>query len=168
MAATTGRNQIADNGFIRELLALDLDPGQFVVFGSAPLLVHGLRTAVRDLDVVARGDVMAWARRTGTPGVGAYSGDPVWQLCGGRVQFSERWITNRWDSAELIENAEVVGGLRFARLRDVLDYKLELRRPKDLADIERIREHLRKADQAGPRLRACCAAGTGPAAGGAE
>lgn len=145
MATITGAMRIRDNKFIRELVALNLEPDQFVIFGSAPLLVHGLRTTIRDIDVVARGEVMAWARQTGTRGVGAYSGDPVWQLSGGRLQFSAGWITSLWSSDDLIERAEVIDGLRFARLRDVLQYKMELYRPKDLVDIARIRAYLRKS-----------------------
>ena len=139
MATTPDADRLFRNGLVRELVAMDLDPDQFVVFGSAPLLAHGLRTTIRDLDVVARGDVLAWAQRTGTPGVGAYSGDPVWQFGHGRIQFSAGWITPRWDVDALVDGAEVIGGLRWARLTDVLRYKRELRRPKDLADIAKIR-----------------------------
>lgn len=140
MAAAVDITLIRDNLLIRELLAMHLDSDDFVIFGSAPLLAHGLRARVRDLDVVARGKVMRWAREAGAPGVGTYSGDPVWQL--GRIQFSEGWITSRWDTDELIDNAEVIEGLRFARLGDVLRYKKELHRPKDLIDILAIEGYL--------------------------
>jgi hypothetical protein len=141
----TRENPALANELVRDLMGLDLDPHQFVIFGSAPLLVHGLRETVRDLDVVARGEVIACARQTGTPAIGAHSGDPVWQLGDGRLQFSAGWITSSWNTDDLIANAELVGGLRFARLSDVLRYKMELRRPKDLADIERIQSHLRNS-----------------------
>ncbi|MGW3999872.1 hypothetical protein [Amycolatopsis sp. NPDC004772] len=144
MPTTPEADRLFRNRLVRELVALDLDPDQFVVFGSAPLLAHGLRTTIRDLDVVARGDVLTWAKRTGTPGVGAYSGDPVWQFCGGRIQFSAGWITPQWDVGELMDGAEVIGGLRWARPGDVLRYKLELLRPKDRVDIAKIRAYLRR------------------------
>lgn len=139
--ATTSTEQVRDNELIRELAALNLDPEEFVIFGSAPLLVHGLRATIRDLDVVARGDVMAWARRTGSPAVGRHSGAQVWQLNGGRLQFSSGWTNSLWSPDELIDNAQLVDGLRFARLADVLRYKQELRRPKDLIDIANIQAH---------------------------
>lgn len=145
MATIAEAKRICDNKFINELVALNLDPDQFVIFGSSPLLVHGLRATVHDLDVVARGEVMAWVRQTGTPDVGTYSGDPVWHLCRGRLQFSAGWITSLWSPDDLIDSAEIIGGLRFARLRDVLQYKMELRRPKDLVDIARIQAYLRKS-----------------------
>ena len=152
MATTPDANRLFRNRLVRELVAMDLDPGQFVLFGSAPLLAHGLRTTIRDLDVVARGDVLAWAKRAGTPGVGACSGDPVWQFGHGRIQFSAGWITPRWDVDELMDGADVIGGLRWARPEDVLRYKLELLRPKDLADIAKIRAHLRDPVRKPPLL----------------
>lgn len=136
--------RMCDNEFIHELVALNLDPDQFVIFGSAPLLAHGLRATVRDLDIVARGDVMAWARRTGTLGVGSHSGDPVWHLNKGRIQFSAGWITNHWSTDRLIDGAEIIDGLRFAHLRDVLQYKQDLLRKKDLTDIARIQSYLQR------------------------
>lgn len=142
MAPTVEARRIRANPLVRELIAMSLDADQFVVFGSAPLLAHGLRAQVRDLDIVARGAVMQWAQERGTLGVGTHSGDPVWQHLGGRIQFSTGWISDRWDVGELIENAEVIDGLRFACLRDVLSYKQELRRPKDLVDIRAIQTHL--------------------------
>ncbi len=152
MATNPDADRLFRNGLVRELVAMDLDPDQFVVFGSAPLLAHGLRTTIRDLDVVARGDVLTWAKRAGTPGVGVYSGDPVWQFCGGRIQFSAGWISPRWDVGELMDGAEVIGGLRWARPGDVLRYKTELRRPKDRADIAKIRAYLRHPAPKSPQL----------------
>ncbi|HWO63327.1 MAG TPA: hypothetical protein VNO31_25160 [Umezawaea sp.] len=120
---------------IARLVALGLDPGDFVLFGSAPLLAHGLRAEIRDLDVVARGDAWRYAWQHGVRGVGKISGDEVAQFWGGRVQFSRRWIPPARSADELIDTADVVDGLRFARLTDVLAYKQLLRRPKDVADI---------------------------------
>ncbi|MFI5557709.1 hypothetical protein ACIA2T_00395 [Amycolatopsis japonica] len=134
--------QVCGNELIHELMELQLDPDQFVIFGSAPLLAHGLRTIVHDLDIVARGDAMDFARKNGTLRVGRYSGDPVWHLNNGRLQFSAGWITNSWDANQLIDNAEIIQGLRFACLSDVLRYKQELLRKKDLADIARIQSYL--------------------------
>ena len=42
----------------------------------------------------------------------------------------------------LIDNAEVIAGLRFARLVDVLRYKRKLRRAKDAADIAAMHGYL--------------------------
>lgn len=134
--------RVRSNRLIRELRNMGLDPDHFVIFGSAPLLAHGLRTRVSDLDVVARGAVWERVSADGTPALATRSSDRVWQFCQGRLQFSEHWITQDWDTDALIDNAEIIAGLRFAPLMEVLRYKEELKRPKDAADIEALRHHL--------------------------
>lgn len=134
--------------YIRQLRAMDLDPDHFVIFGSAPMLVHGLRSRVSDLDVVARGAVWQQVSASGMPAHGTLSGDRAWQFCCGQLQFFDRWITREWDTDTLIDNADVIDGLRYAPLAEVLRYKQELRRPKDEADIQVLRGHLRATDDA--------------------
>lgn len=142
MQAATPASRLRSNRLVQKLRGMDVNPNDFVIFGSAPLLAHGLRTTVSDLDVVARADVLRRVSSTGTPARGTYSGDRVWQFNGGTLQFSERWITSRWDTDALIDNAEIIDGLRFVPLADVLRYKEELQRPKDEADIAALRTHL--------------------------
>lgn len=54
---------------------------------------------------------------------------------GGLIEFSQGWISDDWDADDLIDGAEIIQGLPFARLSDVLAYKQALSRPKDLRDI---------------------------------
>lgn len=123
---------------IRELVALGLPAEDYVIFGSGPLLAHGIRTELGDLDLVARGAAWQRAERTGTPCRGAVTGGPGYQFDGGRITVFPNWISPDWDTDDLIDRAEVVDGLRFARLQDVLAYKRQLRRPKDVVDIRTI------------------------------
>jgi hypothetical protein len=127
---------------LRKLRRLDLDTEHFVIFGSAPLLVHGLRTDVRDLDVLARNGVWEEVEARGRRTFGRETGDPLRGFYGGRIQFSQRWISDDYDTDALIEQAEVVDGLRFARLEEVLRYKENLGRRKDRRDIDALRAYL--------------------------
>ena len=138
MLGNVERTSVLDNPIITRLIQFGLDSDDFVLFGSAPLLAYGLRKEIRDLDVVARSHTWRHVSACGTPGVGAVSGDPVAHFWDGRIQFSRGWISPAWDPDELIDSAEVIEGLRFARLTDVLAYKQVLGRPKDIADIRRI------------------------------
>jgi hypothetical protein len=134
---------------------LDLDPSDFVIFGSGPMLAHGLRQHVRDLDVVARGK--AWHRisERGIPDVGAISGAPIALFWGGLIQFSAEWISQEWDTDDLINRAEpiqiigteLIQELPFAQLTDVLAYKQRLDRPKDRPDIDVLLDVLRQPSQ---------------------
>ena len=52
---------VSEHPLIRRLASLGLDREHFVIFGSGPLLVQGIRTKIGDLDIVARvGKHRAW------------------------------------------------------------------------------------------------------------
>ena len=154
MFEVAGSATLSGNRLIRGLIKLvddlDLDRRDFVIFGSGPLLAHGLRSHVSDLDIVARG--AAWHRALasgeGCLATGAINGAPMVTFCEGEIQFSSGWITEAWDPDDLIDRAETVEGLPFAPLADVLEYKQILRRPKDLPDIKALLDVLNQP--AGP------------------
>jgi hypothetical protein len=123
-----------------KLRALALPKGDYAVFGSGPLAARGLVGEVRDLDVVARGAAWERAKELG-PVRTAPEGDPVVWLEGGAIEVYGGWVG--WDIDALIDNAEIIDGLPFARLKDVLAFKRSLGRPKDLAHVRLIEEHLR-------------------------
>jgi len=130
---------LSENRLIRRLALLvaelDLDRRDFVVFGSGPLLAHGLRHGVSDLDIVARGRVWRQVRQWGTPGTGSVNGAPMALFWNGLIQFSPGWISADWDADNLIGRAERIQGWPFAPLSEVLAYKRVLLRPKDHRDI---------------------------------
>lgn len=135
---------LSENRLIRRLAMLvselDLDVRDFVIFGSGPLLAHGLRYGIHDLDVVARGP--AWQRvlERGCPGTGSVNGAPMALFWDGLIQFSQGWITADWDADALIDRAQRIEGWPFATLADVLAYKEILLRPKDYPDIAALRQ----------------------------
>jgi hypothetical protein len=137
---------LADNPLIRRLHALvaelDLDPNDFVIFGSGPLLAHGLREHISDLDIVARGETAERAFACGAKVLGEINGAELAVFDDGRIQFSRGWISDAWSADELIDKAKFIGGLRYARLDDVLRFKQALGRLKDLKDIEAIQRFL--------------------------
>ena len=122
------------------LRAVGLPEGDYAVFGSGPLAARGLIREIGDLDVVARGAAWERAKALG-PSSFAPGGDPVVRLGGGDIEVFGGWLG--WDVDALIDRAEVVGELSFARLEDVLAFKLSYGRPKDLAHARLIEEHLR-------------------------
>ena len=122
------------------LKALGLPKGDYAVFGSGPLAARGLIREIGDLDVVARGAAWGRAKELGSARR-APGGDPVVRLGGGDIEVFGGWLG--WDVDALVDRAEVVGGLPFAQLEDVLAFKLSHGRPKDLAHARLIEEHLR-------------------------
>ncbi|MFY1689070.1 hypothetical protein [Plantactinospora sp. WMMB782] len=116
---------------VRMLRALDLPADDYVVFGSGPLLAHGLRTNIGDLDVVARG--RAWqaltaaARPVATP-----SGHG--RMVRLQIEAVTDWLPG-FDTDHLIRSAELHAGIPFASLAEVRRSKLTARRPKDWPDL---------------------------------
>jgi hypothetical protein len=139
MQMPAGNQVLSEDRLLRRLemliTELQLDRRDFVIFGSGPLLAHGLRRRIHDLDIVARGDTWQKVREYGVAESGTVNGAPIAQFWDGHIQFSAGWVSARWNAGQLIDRAEVIQGLPFARLADVLAYKQELRRPKDRPDI---------------------------------
>jgi hypothetical protein len=115
---------LSDNRLIRRLVKLvdelDLDRRDFVIFGSGPLLAHGLRQRILDLDVLARGALWHRASQLGFRATGSINGAPMAAFWGGLIQFSLGWISAFWDIDDLINRAKIIEGLRFAQPTDVL------------------------------------------------
>jgi hypothetical protein len=139
---------LSENRLIRRLAMLvtelHLDHRDFVIFGSGPLLAHGLRSSVHDLDIVARGPVWRDVYRYGCRAVGSVNGSPMAVFWNGLIQFSPGWISADWDADDLIDRAEIIQGWPFATLADVLAYKQVLLRRKDHQDIAALHQALRQ------------------------
>ncbi|MCX4969919.1 hypothetical protein OHA98_35225 [Streptomyces sp. NBC_00654] len=133
---------LCDHPLVGKLISLGLERGDFVVAGSGPLLAHGLRSSVGDLDVVARG--AAWKRATELADpVPAPSGYGLMVLLfDGGLEIFDRWLPGTPGPDELIEGAEWIQGLPFCPLREVLEWKRTALRRKDLKDILLIQKHL--------------------------
>ncbi|MFG2873264.1 hypothetical protein [Streptomyces sp. NPDC048338] len=127
---------------VHRLLSLELPPTDYVVAGSGPLLAHGLRDEVSDLDVVARGD--AWKiALTLAPATPAASGHGlVVPLFDGTVEVFDHWLPGGPDTDALIDGAEMIQGIPFCPLPEVLAWKLRSGRTKDQADIRAMTKHL--------------------------
>ena len=154
---------LSETRLIRRLAVLvtelDLDPRDFVIFGSGPLLAHGLRHDIHDLDIVARGPAWRHVSRYGCPGTGSVNGAPMAVFWNGLIQFSPGWISADWDADDLIDRAQTIQGWPFAGLADVLAYKQVLLRPKDHPDIAALRRTLHGAPpQPAPRAAAAARA----------
>ena len=122
---------------LAEVRALELPGAGWAVFGSGPMLAHGLIPDVGDLDLVATGAAWARALELGPAETGP-GGDRVVRL--GRIELFDGWMG--LELGALLERAELLYGLRWASLRDVLEFKERLERPKDAEHLRLLRAHL--------------------------
>ena len=120
--------------FLDELLALDLPPGSFAIFGSGPLAVRGWREA-KDVDIIVRRSVWDELAKEYPRNVNGKG------LQVSHIELFADWEPWFEDADMLIDTAEIIEGLPFVRLEHVVAWKKAMGREKDLKDIELIDSH---------------------------
>ncbi len=142
MLASLRRNRL-----IKQVLDLRMPTGDFALAGSAPLYAHGLRPRLRDVDVVARGAAWDIARKFEKPTKAPSGIGRVVRISDGEIEIFDRWVAAEWPIDSLIDDAEVIDGIRFVSLRDSLAWKRYLNRAKDVADIRLLEAYFREQDE---------------------
>jgi hypothetical protein len=124
--------------------ALNLPLGKYALFGSAPLGVRNLRDC-HDIDIIMTEDTWnEYQNKTGWTTRTRPSGDNYleWE----DIELCKNWWPGTWNIQQLIDNAEIIDGLPFVRLEDVIRWKRSRGREKDSKDIVII-ENFLKAGQ---------------------
>ncbi len=121
---------------LSDVRTLKLPPGSYALFGSAPILVRGLREASNDLDLIIRPET--WGELAVRPELTRKtheSGREYLEWEGHNIELYPFWQPGEWGIAKLIDDAELIDGLPYVRLETVLAWKQRLARPKDVRDI---------------------------------
>jgi hypothetical protein len=125
-----------------QVKALKLPEWQYVVFGAGPLAAHGIRPT-NDVDLFVttalyeRLKAAGWSEHITSTG-GLYLADGIYEA-------DDSWDYGAYNPTieELIDAAEVIQGVPFAPLGEVLKWKRAFGRPKDVVDVRLIEDHLR-------------------------
>jgi len=133
---------VSGHPLIVELRRLRLPRSDFIIAGSGPLLAHGIRDDITDLDVVLRGRAWDIVRGLGPVGTAPWEGVRRVMLADGRLEMLNGWFPSMWDLDDFISTREVLHGLPFAPLERVLRWKRRLGRAKDIADVNALIDHL--------------------------
>lgn len=126
-----------------EVKRLNLPLGQFVVFGSGPLAARGIR-ATSDVDLFTTSALYAslkaggWQEKVKPVDAGGL------YLAHGIYEADDTWHYGDYDPTpeELIAKADVIQGVPFAPLVEVLKWKRAFGRPKDIADVGLIQAYM--------------------------
>ena len=102
---------------------LGLPKRDYAIFGSGPLAVRGVIPACNDLDVLCRGEFWEEVQQLGTPEYLPEYGVTIVTMADGVIGFGTTWGIGEVDVNELIDTAETINGLSFARLEYVVRYK---------------------------------------------
>jgi hypothetical protein len=121
---------------------LNLPKGKYVIFGSAPMGIRGIRDC-HDLDIVVLEEVLEEIKKK-----------PDWKVKNfengrqtfvfGDIELWKDWWPGQWDTEDLIKRADIIDDLPFATLEDVLRWKKIFGRKKDWQDIQLIKKYLKK------------------------
>lgn len=129
---------------VKEVKKLNLPEGRYVVFGSGPLHVHGIRES-KDIDILATEEVFESLRKTGEwQEVVRPNGVRV--LLKGKYDIGKSWHSDNYHPTTqmLIDTAETIDGVPFANLNEVLKWKKGRGTPKDKRDVELMENYLLK------------------------
>jgi len=134
-----------DNKFekqIIELKSLNLPCDEYAVFGSGPLAVHGIRES-KDIDIIVKPEL--WNKL-----IKKYSVKKA--DCGGncfkvnKIEIYQDWRPWFDDVNKLINDADIFEGIKFVKLKYVLEWKKAYAREKDLKDVKLIEEYQKRGD----------------------
>lgn len=126
---------------IQKVKELNLEPGSYIVFGSCPMALAGIRES-SDIDFLATAEVRERFKKEGWQEVDKGPNDKP--LAKGDYEIHDQWNFSSYQPTleQLLATATVVEGVPFASLEEVRKWKQSSGRPKDLKDIELIDAYL--------------------------
>jgi len=128
--------------FLEKLKELNLPKGEFAIFGSGPMCVRGLREC-GDLDLMVTDDVFnEFKKRPDFKAKKNKDGNEYLEK--DNIEIYKNWHLADWDINKLIQEAEIIDGFPFVRLKEVLKWKKLRNREKDIEDIKLIEGYLAK------------------------
>lgn len=124
--------------------------GEFALFGSAPIVARGLRDFTHDIDILVSKRIWDECRKKDKEWIYKKferDGRVIEELEheGGNIELYYNWAPGEWDEDRLMREAEIIDGLPFVKLEDVLKWKKLSAREKDLKDAALIENYLRSS-----------------------
>jgi hypothetical protein len=123
----------------KKLKEMNLPKGKFVIFGSGPMGIRGLKE-IGDLDVIVTEDIFDDFAKRPDFNLGKKKSNNEYLERDG-IEFYKNWHPGDWDINKLIQEAEIIDDLPFVKLEDVLKWKKSKMREKDIKDIESIENY---------------------------
>lgn len=120
---------------LKEFKKLNLPEASYVIYGSGPLGVRGIRE-IHDLDVVVNDNLYQQLLEK-------YPETEKKFIKIGNIEIipARNSLINNLE--DVITRADVINGLRFVKLEDLLVWKKKMGRQKDFKDIKLIENYLK-------------------------
>ncbi|MES2471093.1 MAG: hypothetical protein V4526_02600 [Patescibacteria group bacterium] len=124
--------------------ALNLPIGQYCVFGSGVLEVHGIRKA-KDIDILVNGELFKKLKKEGWKRKWFFW-RTLWAKCitnGQNEAFTNLYWARKYrpNTQELINRAELHDGIPFLQLEDLLEFQRNLPREKDKRGVKMMEDY---------------------------
>ena len=131
---------------LKEIKKLKFPLDSYVVVGSGPMAAHGLKE-IHDIDIVITPKLFEQCKQTGWEQICWTYPEKTDEIFLRRSAVELYLDVNCGDfnptTEELMQRAEVVNGIPFASLEDIMSFKIECvkTKPKHLRDIELIQKY---------------------------
>lgn len=127
---------------IKKVKELNFPPEEYLVFSGGSLAAHGIRET-SDVDLVVTPELFSKLKETDEWECTAKNGDTEF-LSRGDVEIASKleWEDYPVTIDEAKEREDVIEGVPFMNLKDVIHLKQAMNRPKDRKDIELIKIYL--------------------------
>ena len=116
----------------------ELPKDQFAIYGSGPLDVRGIRKA-RDIDLIVTEKLFKELSKKYPVKKSTFA---KVKIVVDNIEIFKEWQYNQ-DVNKLIKEADIINGIRYVQLKDVLDWKKARALPKDLRDVKLIEEYMK-------------------------
>jgi hypothetical protein len=133
-----------NENLFNNLKELNLPIGEYAIFGSGPMGIRDLRE-MHDIDIIITEKIYnEYVRKNGWEVKNIYENNDCFRglvnhnLC---IEMWKDWYTG-WDIIELIKESEIIKGLPFIKLEQLLKWKKFFAKEKDLKDVEIIEKFL--------------------------
>ncbi len=127
-----------------QVKSLNLPLGQYVVVGGGVLAAHGIRD-FKDIDILITEELFDELKKNGwTVKVTSWGSNNV---VNGIVEAGPGIVSCKNyepDITKVIKEADIINGIPFMNLYELVKFKKALGREKDLADVRLVEEHLKE------------------------
>ena len=132
---------------VSEVKKLNLPVGKYAVVGSGAMAVRNIRPA-HDIDLIVTQDIYKYLKASGWKEVHFPGTLQPWVLFKDLFDVSTSWSVGDYHPkpSELMANTDIIDGVAFVSLEDLLKWKKTCRRDKDLADIKLIEAYLKRTE----------------------
>ena len=125
---------------MEELKKLNLPKDKYIIFGSGPMAIRGIRDS-EDIDVLVTKALFEELLIKFPQDI---SNHPLGMMSIGDIEIGSSWQGNKSMTNKIIGDAEFIQGFPFARLGRVIKWKKDMGREKDKRDLKLIEEYLTK------------------------